>query len=57
MSWSKPEGGGKLPGPRRAHTSIQLGKKIVVFGGGDGKSALNDTYIFDTGIITSRKLY
>lgn len=49
MHWTKPECTGRAPGPRRAHSAVLLGKHIVVFGGGDGSKALNETYTLDTG--------
>jgi len=53
LNWSKPESHGSHPGPRRAHSSVLVGKnKIFVFGGGDGNKALNDTYVLDTDKMT-----
>jgi len=44
-SWSKPQTTGKhRPSQRRAHTAEYLDDHIYIFGGGDGKQALNDTY-------------
>jgi len=48
-TWSQAQPSGHGPGPRRAHTATLVGHKIYVFGGGDGKKALNDVYILDTG--------
>lgn len=53
MSWSQPLVSGQGPGPRRAHTATLVGNKIYVFGGGDGKKALNDVFALDTGLRTA----
>jgi len=36
------------PGPLRAHTATAVGKKIFVFGGGDGPNYFKDVWVFDT---------
>lgn len=45
MSYSKPEVYGPLPPARRAHAAVLWRDSIVVFGGGDGNRALNDTHV------------
>jgi len=42
---------GTVPSPRRAHTSVWYAarKELIVFGGGNGSKALNDTYILECG--------
>lgn len=49
MTWSQPQTTGHGPGPRRAHTATLVGSKIYVIGGGDGRKALNDVFVLDTG--------
>jgi N-acetylneuraminic acid mutarotase len=44
--WQKIEYSG-TPGPRAAHSFDVLDNKIVVFGGWNGRKALNDLHIFD----------
>lgn len=36
-----------LPQPRAGHTITLVGKKLVLFGGGDGSNILNDIWVFD----------
>lgn len=36
------------PGPRRAHSATLVGKDLYIFGGGDGRKALNDIFILGT---------
>jgi hypothetical protein len=38
---------GALPLPRRAHTTVLYGQYLVVFGGGNGSTALNDVWALD----------
>ena len=39
---------GISPSPRHGHTSVLVGKKLLVFGGrGDNKVIFNDTFILD----------
>lgn len=47
LIWSKPVVQGTLPSSRRAHTSVLYDCKIVVFGGGNGATALNDVHTLD----------
>lgn len=49
MSWSKITATGTTPSARRAHSANAMGSVIYVFGGGDGSTALNEIYAFDTG--------
>lgn len=47
-TWSKPtEIYGTVPSPRRAHTAVWREEKqeLIVFGGGNGAKALNETYV------------
>lgn len=39
---------GDIPMPLRAMTCTAVGKKLVVFGGGDGPAYYNDVYVLDT---------
>jgi N-acetylneuraminic acid mutarotase len=39
---------GDIPMPLRAMTCTAVGKKLVVFGGGDGPQYYNDVYVLDT---------
>ncbi|CAD6570059.1 MAG: hypothetical protein CYPHOPRED_003727 [Cyphobasidiales sp. Tagirdzhanova-0007] len=47
--WSKPAVSGHVPSPRRAHTAVwyEAKKWVVLFGGGNGSRALNDTLVLD----------
>ena len=49
LTWSKPSVFGHVPSARRAHTAVWYKKKnwVVLFGGGNGSRALNDTYILE----------
>lgn len=40
---------GSIPSPRRAHTAVwhDKRKQLVVFGGGNGSKALNETYVLE----------
>ncbi|KGQ10792.1 tRNA wybutosine-synthesizing protein 2/3/4 [Beauveria bassiana D1-5] len=46
--WSVPHVVGEIPVPLRAMTCTAVGKKLVVFGGGDGPAYYNDVYVLDT---------
>ena len=51
--WTKPEITTKIqPGARRAHAAVTVGKKIYFIGGGNGKEALNETWLLDTTQLT-----
>ncbi len=49
--WRQPfitsESHGSEPGPRAAHISALLGNRFFVFGGWDGKKALNNLHVLD----------
>lgn len=49
--WSRPTfpADMQIPAPRRAHTSVYYRGKIWVFGGGNGKLALNDLWTLEVG--------
>ena len=40
-----------MPGPRAAHSSDLIGNKLYVFGGWNGKKALNDLHVLDVDLI------
>ena len=46
--WSCPHVVGEIPLSLRAMTCTAVGKKLVVFGGGDGPAYYNDVYVLDT---------
>lgn len=46
--WSVPYMVGDIPMPLRAMTCTAVGKKLVIFGGGDGPTYYNDVYVLDT---------
>jgi hypothetical protein len=48
-AWSKPQLFGEIPSARRAHTAVWYEPKkwLVVFGGGNGSRALNDTHVLE----------
>eukprot|EP01113_Clastostelium_recurvatum_P033836 TRINITY_DN451_c0_g1_i1.p1 TRINITY_DN451_c0_g1~~TRINITY_DN451_c0_g1_i1.p1 ORF type:complete len:311 (-),score=67.69 TRINITY_DN451_c0_g1_i1:79-1011(-) len=49
MHWERPlPTEGFEPSVRRAHSATAVGKKLFVFGGGDGPNYFKDLYIFDT---------
>ncbi len=48
MQWTHPETVGDAPPPSRAHTSILVDKKLVVYGGGQGGTYYDAVYVFDT---------
>lgn len=54
--WSQPEfnsdGPVEGPGPRAAHSCDLIGNKLYVFGGWNGKQALNDLYVLDFNTMT-----
>ena len=43
-----------VPRPRRAHTTVLYKNKLVVFGGGNGATALNDVWLLDVSIPPER---
>ncbi|EPT31033.1 kelch repeat protein, putative [Toxoplasma gondii ME49] len=45
--WSRPNPSGTSPGPRAAHSCDVIGTKMFIFGGWNGKFALNDLFILD----------
>jgi hypothetical protein len=49
LDWTNPKVSGQQPGPRRAHTLTVVGQKLYLFGGGDGASALSETFVLDIG--------
>ncbi len=38
-----------VPRPRRAHTTVLYKNRLVVFGGGNGATALNDVWVLEVG--------
>lgn len=54
MAWSQPSQGDPktIPGPRAAHSSDLIRNKLYVFGGWNGKKALNDLHILDVDLMT-----
>lgn len=48
MHWSQPKIVGDIPPPCRAHTATLVDRKIVVFGGGQGPTYYDKTYVLDT---------
>lgn len=48
MHWSSPTTTGTSPIPLRAMTTTAVGKKLLIFGGGDGPAYYNDVYVLDT---------
>jgi hypothetical protein len=49
MAWSQAYVAGTSPSARSRHTTIAVGTKLYVFGGGDDTRVYNDLYILDTG--------
>jgi Kelch motif/Galactose oxidase, central domain len=47
MQWSHPEMQGDLPPPCRAHSATLVGRKIVIFGGGEGATYYHTVHVFD----------
>lgn len=45
--WMRPSWQGTAPGPRTGHSACVIGDTMMVFGGFDGKRALNDLHILD----------
>ena len=43
-----------VPRPRRAHTTVLFKNKLVVFGGGNGTTALNDVWTLDVSVPPDR---
>jgi N-acetylneuraminic acid mutarotase len=52
MAWTYPVSTGSPPGARAAHSCDAIGSKLYVFGGWNGKRALNDLYVLDTATMT-----
>jgi N-acetylneuraminic acid mutarotase len=48
MKWTKIEGGGLAPSPRRGHSASLVGNNIFFFGGYNGSIFFNDLFHFDT---------
>lgn len=46
--WSEPVMKGALPSPRDSHSCTNVGDKLFVFGGTNGRYSLNDLHILDT---------
>jgi hypothetical protein len=59
MTWSPTQTKGSAPGPRLSHAGVLLNDNILfIFGGYDGKSRLNDTYLLHLDSMTwSEPLY
>lgn len=45
--WTRPEVFGTIPSARRAHQAVLHGDKILIYGGGNGASALYDLFALD----------
>lgn len=43
-----------LPRPRRAHTTVLYKNKLIIFGGGNGATALNDVWWLDVSVPPER---
>lgn len=52
LTWSHPQTTGAVPSRRRAHTTALHKGRIILFGGGNGASALNDTFALDVSDLT-----
>jgi len=54
MAWSQPRQHKNcfVPGPRAAHSADLIGNKLFLFGGWNGKKALNDLHILDVDQLT-----
>jgi N-acetylneuraminic acid mutarotase len=50
VHWSQPRITGDNPPPLKGHSLLRYDKRLVLFGGTDGKSFFNDTFFFDTGM-------
>ena len=48
MAWSYPTFEKDLPGARAAHSCDVIANKLYMFGGWNGKKALNDLHMLDT---------
>lgn len=48
MAWTYPTFSVDLPGSRAAHSNDAIGCKLFVFGGWNGRKALNDLQVLDT---------
>ena len=49
MTWKRATATGEPPSPRRAHSAVFSNGKLYIFGGGDGKKALNDLHSLTIG--------
>jgi hypothetical protein len=47
-TWLQPSVRGAVPAPRESHTAIGLGSRILLFGGYDGQTRFNDTWVLNT---------
>eukprot|EP00744_Colponema_vietnamica_P003773 GILI01005726.1.p1 GENE.GILI01005726.1~~GILI01005726.1.p1 ORF type:complete len:497 (+),score=112.38 GILI01005726.1:197-1687(+) len=47
MAWTTPDFDTEPPGPRAAHSCDFINNKLYIFGGWNGKKALNDLYTLD----------
>lgn len=47
MQWSHPDTTGDTPPPCRAHTATLVDRKLFIFGGGQGPTYYNTTFILD----------
>lgn len=50
-TWLKVNAKGTPPSPRYAHSATCVGKRVIIFGGFNGSSYLDDVFVFDTGNI------
>jgi hypothetical protein len=57
LSWVRPRiAPGSSPVQRRAHSAVYWNEKILIFGGGNGFSALNDVWSLDvSSVIENRR--
>lgn len=49
-TWANVPAQGAPPSPRYSHTATLVNGNVFVFGGFDGRQALNDLYIFNIGM-------
>ena len=47
LTWNQPERTGKGPSARNGHTTVLIGSRLFVFGGGDKADLLNELWVLD----------
>lgn len=52
VHWSQPRITGDIPPPLKGHSLLRYDKRLILFGGTDGRSFFNEGYFFDTGPCT-----